>query len=104
MIPLQCSTVKGRGVRMNRKEGQMIIFKTEDEKISVDVRMDNETVWLTLNQMATLFERDKSTISKHIKNVFQEGELNRNAVVANHATTTSLFNYKFILLIIIQYG
>lgn len=64
----------------------MIIFKTQDEKIAVDVRLYEETVWLTLEQMATLFERDKSTISRHIKNVFDEGELQQEATVANFAT------------------
>ena len=49
----------------------IIIFQTEDEKVSVDVRFHEETVWLTLDQMAQLFERDKSTISRHIKNIFQ---------------------------------
>jgi hypothetical protein len=67
----------------------MIIFKTEDEKIAVEVRFDEETVWLTLDQMAMLFERDKSTISRHIKNVFDDGELDRKSVVANFATTAS---------------
>lgn len=51
---------------MNR-ENSMVIFKTEDNQISVDVSFHDESVWLTLDQMATLFERDKSTISKHIK-------------------------------------
>jgi len=64
----------------------MIIFRTEDKKISVDVRFDEETVWLTLDQMAALFERDKSTISRHIKNVFNEGELIESATVAKFAT------------------
>lgn len=64
----------------------MILFKTEDEKVSVDVRFGEETVWLTLDQMADLFERDKSTISRHIKNVFEDGELSREATVANFAT------------------
>jgi hypothetical protein len=67
----------------------IIIFKAEDKKISVDVRFDEETVWLTLDQMAALFERDKSTISRHIKNIFDEGELMRDSVVANFATTAS---------------
>ena len=67
----------------------MIIFKTDDDQIAVDVRLYNESVWLTLDQMATLFERDKSTISRHIKNVFAEGELERNSVVANFATTAT---------------
>jgi hypothetical protein len=71
---------------MKESDNQIIIFKTEDEKISVDVRFDEETVWLTLDQMAALFERDKSTISRHIKNVFIEGELDESATVANFAT------------------
>jgi hypothetical protein len=70
-------------------ENNIIIFKTENEKISVEVRVDEETVWLTLDQMAALFERDKSTVSRHIKNVFDEGELERNSVVANFATTAA---------------
>lgn len=66
-----------------------IIFKTEDDKVEVDVRFQDETVWLTLDQMSTLFDRDKSTISRHIKNIFDEGELDKIAVVANFATTAS---------------
>jgi len=65
---------------------QIIIFKTEDEKISVDVRFVDETVWLTLDQIAALFERNKSTISRHIKNVFEDGELDETATVAKFAT------------------
>ena len=60
---------------MKKDNGRIVIFKTEDGKISVDARFDSETVWLSLDQMAVLFERDKSTISRHIKNVFEEGEL-----------------------------
>ncbi|MCL1825557.1 MAG: virulence RhuM family protein [Betaproteobacteria bacterium] len=74
---------------MRKAGNQIIIFKTEDEKISVDVRFGEESAWLTLDQMAMLFERDKSTISRHIKNVFEEGELVRNSVVANFATTAA---------------
>ncbi|MDR1688482.1 MAG: virulence RhuM family protein [Clostridiales bacterium] len=74
---------------MSDDNGKIIIFKTIDEKISVDVRIDEETVWLSLDQMAELFERDKSTISRHIKNVFDEGELVRDSVVANYATTAA---------------
>ncbi len=66
-----------------------IIFKTEDNNVEVDVLFQDETVWLTLDQMSSLFDRDKSTISRHIKNVFEEGELERNSVVANFATTAS---------------
>ena len=64
----------------------IIIFQTEDEKVSVDVRFHEETVWLTLDQMAQLFERDKSTISRHIKNVYAENELEQRATVAKFTT------------------
>jgi len=74
---------------MSASDSRITIFKTEDKKVSVDVRFDEETVWLTLDQMAVLFERDESTISRHIKNVFDEGELSRLLVVANYATTAT---------------
>ncbi|WP_455095895.1 virulence RhuM family protein [Prevotella koreensis] len=64
----------------------MLIYQSEDGKIKIDVRFENETVWLSLDQMATLFGRDKSTISRHIKNVFEEGELPNEATVAKFAT------------------
>ncbi len=53
-------------------EDKIIIYKTEDEAVSVYVRFDQDTVWLTLDQMAELFDRDKSTISRHVKNIFSE--------------------------------
>lgn len=68
---------------------ELIIYTTEDGLTKVDVTFDNDTVWLSLDQMAVLFQRDKSTISRHIKNVFEEGELDRNSVVANFATTAA---------------
>lgn len=71
---------------MNEGLDHVILFKTADDKIAVDVRFDQDTIWLTLDQMATLFERDKSTISRHIKNVFEEGELEQSATVAKFAT------------------
>ena len=64
----------------------MLIYRSADGKIKIDVRFRNETVWLSLDQMATLFGRDKSTISRHVKNVFEEGELSLEATVANFAT------------------
>ena len=60
---------------MKENHSDFILFKTEDEKISVDVRFENETVWLTQDQMALLFGKAKSTINEHIQNVFNEGEL-----------------------------
>jgi len=74
---------------MPKEKCHIIIFKTDDGKISVDARFDEETVWLSLDQMALLFERDKSTISRHIKNVFEDGELQPDSVVANFATTAA---------------
>lgn len=74
---------------MGENNTELIIYQTEDGKTKIDVHMENETVWLSLDQMAELFRRDKSTISKHIKNIFAEGELTREAVVANFATTAT---------------
>ncbi len=67
---------------------EFIIFKTEDEKIAVDVRFEDETVWLTQDQMSLLFEKAKSTISEHIKHIFEEGELDKKVVVRNFRITT----------------
>ena len=67
----------------------ILMYTTEDGVTKVEVTFDNETVWLSLDQMAELFQRDKSTISRHIKNIFVEGELSKNSVVANFATTAS---------------
>ena len=65
------------------------MYTTEDGITKVEVTFESDTVWLSLDQMAELFQRDKSTISRHIKNVFAEGELDKNSVVANFATTAS---------------
>ena len=61
----------------NNNNSELIIYTTEDGKTQVDVRFDEETVWLTANQMAELFDRDEKTIRKHINNVFEDGELLR---------------------------
>ena len=73
-------------MRSLNTENNIVIFKTEDNQIAVDVRFYDESVWLTLDQMAALFERDKSTISRHIKNIYTEGELVQEATVAKFAT------------------
>ena len=69
--------------------GEIIIYQGKDGLTKIDVKIENETVWLTLDQMADLFDRNKSTISRHIKNIFEEGELTRASVVANFATTAA---------------
>ena len=74
---------------MENQQKNFIIFKTEDEKISVDVLLDEETVWLTQAQMGMLFNKDKRTMSEHINNIFKEGELAENSVVRKFRTTAS---------------
>ena len=69
------------------EQGEIILYQPDDT-IKLEVRMENETVWLSLDQMAELFQRNKSTISRHIRNIFEEGELNQEVVVAKYATTT----------------
>ncbi|MBI3289928.1 virulence RhuM family protein [Candidatus Microgenomates bacterium] len=64
-------------------ENQIIIYQSDDGKTQLDVRIEGETVWLTQEQMAILFERDQSVISRHIKNVFEEGELNQKRNMQN---------------------
>ncbi len=70
-------------------DSEIILYQSEDGQTKVEVRMEGETVWLTLNQLAELFQRDKSVISRHIKNVLEEGELQIDSVVANYATTAA---------------
>ncbi len=69
--------------------GEFILYQTEDGRTKLEVRFKNDSLWLSLNQMAELFQRDKSVISRHIKNVFEEGELSRSSVVAESATTAA---------------
>jgi hypothetical protein len=65
---------------------QIIIYQSADGITTVDVKVEKETLWLTLNQIADLFERDKSVISRHFRNIYEEGELDRGATVAKNAT------------------
>ena len=73
---------------MAEDKGQILLYQTPDGESRIEVRLQGETVWLSLDQMAELFQRNKSTISRHIKNVFDEGELEKEVVVAKFATTT----------------
>jgi len=72
-----------------KPDAGLILYQTEDGRTRLQVRVEGETVWLSLNQMADLFQRDKSVISRHIKNVFEEGELSPAATVAKSATVQS---------------
>ena len=70
-------------------EQQVRIFTSNDGQAQIEVALDQETTWLSLDQMTDLFDRDKSVISRHIGNVFKEGELDRSSVVAKNATTAA---------------
>ena len=69
--------------------GEVIVYEAPGGEIRVDVRLERDSVWLSLNQLAELFGRDKSVISRHLRNVFGSGELERGAVVARNATTAA---------------
>ena len=71
------------------KSNEIILYETADREVKLNAMTDRDTVWLSLDQLTELFERDKSTISRHIRNIFKEGELERDSVVANFATTAA---------------
>ena len=88
------------------KTDKVVIFKTLDDKVSVDVRFEGETVWLTIDDMASLFEKSRSTINEHILNIFEEGELEKGNVVrkiGNSDFSTKPTNY-YNLDVIISVG
>ena len=67
-------------------KGQFLLYQTPDGNSQIEVKLQNDTIWLSLDQMAELFQRNKSTISRHIKNVLEDGELQEEATIANFAT------------------
>ena len=73
---------------MTASENQIVVYQP-NETVRLDVRLENETVWLTQEQMALLFGRDQSVIARHVGNIFKEGELDRNSVYAKNAYTAS---------------
>jgi len=70
-------------------KSEILLYQNPDGKIKIDVRLEDETVWLTQAQICDLFQKSKATISEHIKNVFEEGELTENSVVRNFRTTAA---------------
>ena len=76
-------------INLSYPRSQIEIYQNKDNKTEIEVQFDNETFWLSLNQIAELFGRDKSVISRHLKNIFAESELEKNQVVAFFATTAS---------------
>ncbi len=70
-------------------KGEVIIYQTDDGLTHIDVRMEDETVWLTQAQLCELFQSSKANVSEHIKHIFEEGELEENSVVRKFRTTGS---------------
>lgn len=69
--------------------GEIVIYEDESGRSSLEVRLRNETVWLTQTQMAELFQKTKQNVSLHIRNIFKEGELSENSVVKDYLTTAA---------------
>lgn len=74
---------------MDKEKADMIIYTTEDGLTKVETTFDGDTVWLSIDQMAELFQRDRSVIGKHVRNIFKEGELEKESVWAKFAYTAS---------------
>lgn len=73
-------------VELNKDQGNIVIYRGPDGSISLHVRLQENTIWLSLNEMASLFERDKSVISRHLRNIYKTGELDHDSTVAFFAT------------------
>ena len=73
-------------------KGEIVIYQAKSGKTTLKVKLQQETVWLSQVQMCDLFDKNKRTISEHIRNIFKEGELPENAVVRNFRTTESSIN------------
>ena len=74
---------------MNKEKADMIIYTTEDGLTKVETTFDGDTVWLSIDQMAELFQRDRSVIGKHVRNIFKEGESEKESVWAKFAYTAT---------------
>ena len=83
------SDYKGQKEVFMNKKSEIILFKTKDEKISISVHLEDETVWLTQKQMAELFEKDVRTINEHITNIFNEEELSQDDSVIRKIRITA---------------
>ncbi len=74
---------------MKNRKSDLVLYKSKDGHVHMDVQLKHETLWLSLDQLASLFERDKSVISRHLHKIFQSNELIRDSVVAKNATTAA---------------
>jgi len=75
---------------ITKNKGDIIIYKPKSKEVEIRVRLEKETIWLALNEIATLFDTNKSGISRHIKNIYENKELNKKATVAKIATVQIL--------------
>ncbi len=82
----QINTLREPAAAYGGPGGEVVLYQDPNGKVRLDVRLERETLWLNLNQMAALFERDKSVISMHLRNIYAEGELDEKATVAFFAT------------------
>ena len=71
------------------QKGEIIIYTSENGSISLDTKLENDTIWLTQKQMAELFDKNIRTINEHINNIFKEGELDKNSVIRNFRMTAN---------------
>lgn len=71
------------------QKGEIIIYTSEDGSISLDTKLENDTIWLTQKQMAELFDKNIRTVNEHINNIFKEGELDKSSVIRNFRITAS---------------
>ena len=81
-------------MNMAEDKGQILLYQTPDGESRIEVSLQDDTVWLNLDQMAELFKRNKSTISRHIKNVFEEGEVQPDATVAYFCNSSNRRNWE----------
>ena len=70
-------------------DSQFLIYQNQEGDVKIDVRFQDETIWLSQAEMSILFSKDKRTISEHISNIFKEGELDENSVIRNFRTTAT---------------
>jgi len=81
--------MKDEIVEMKEEQGQIIIYQSEDGNTHIDVKIEDETVWLTQNQLVELYQTSKSNVSEHIKYIFEDKELDEDSVVRKFRTTAS---------------
>lgn len=92
-----------------QNNGEIIIYQSEDGLTHIDVKLEDETIWLTQEQLVNLYQTSKSNVSEHIKNIFEEGELDKNSVVRKFRTTASdgknynVYHYNLDMIISLGY-